>query len=74
METAILKVLSDLLADDSGDVAVLALLDVSAAFDTVDHEILFRRLEVTFGITGAALATVVLDRQIPVRSSRCRFL
>lgn len=55
-ETAILKVLSDLLlAVDRGDVAVLALLDLSAAFDTVDHEILLRRLEVTFGITGTAL-------------------
>jgi hypothetical protein len=50
-ETAVLKVLSDiLLAVDEGDLAVLALLDLSAAFDTVDHAILLRRLQVTYGI------------------------
>ena len=38
METAILKVMSDiLLALDSGDLALLTLLDLTAAFDTVDH-------------------------------------
>jgi len=37
-ETAVLKVLADILsALDTGDVAVLTLLDSSAAFDTVDH-------------------------------------
>jgi len=44
-ETAVLRVLSDLLqAVDSGDVAALVLLDLSAAFDTLDHAILCRRL------------------------------
>ena len=39
-ETAVLRVLSDiLLAVDHGDVAALILLDLSAAFDTVDYEI-----------------------------------
>ena len=37
-ETAVLRVLSDILqAVDRGDTAALILLDLSAAFDTVDH-------------------------------------
>jgi len=44
-ETDTLRLLSDTLeAVDSGDVAALVLLDLSAAFDTVDHVILCRRL------------------------------
>jgi hypothetical protein len=43
-ETAVLCVLSDILkAVDSGNVAGLVLIDLSAAFDTVDHDILLRR-------------------------------
>jgi len=42
-ETAVLKVLADILrALDNGDVDVLTLLDLSAAFDTVDHVFLLR--------------------------------
>src|SRR6218665_3231494 len=33
----------------------LALFDVSAAFDTVDHEILLKRLNVSFGFSGTLL-------------------
>ena len=44
-ETAVLKVLSDLLlALDSGNLAMLTLLDLSAAFDSVDHDTLLQRL------------------------------
>ena len=55
-ETAILRVMSDiLLAVDHGDFAALVLLDLSAAFDTVGHDILLRRLQTSFGIDGVAL-------------------
>ena len=56
METALLKVQTDLLdALDRGSTAVLVLLDLSAAFDTLDHSILLQRLEKSFGVTSSAL-------------------
>ena len=56
-ETALLKVHNDILRGiDEQKVCMLVLLDLSAAFDTVDHEILLSRLEDRFGITGTALA------------------
>ena len=55
-ETAVFKVLSDiLLAIDSSDLSALVLLDLSAAFDTVDHPVLLRRLETSFGLKGKVL-------------------
>src|SRR5208282_2313227 len=55
-ETAIRKIQSDILqAIDAGDLAALMLLDMSAAFDTVDHSTLLRRLRVSYGLQGAAL-------------------
>ena len=56
-ETATIRVLSDLLDSvDRGDTAALVLLDLTAAFDTVDHEILLKRLRATFGVDSIALA------------------
>lgn len=55
-ESAILRVFNDIfLATDSGDCVILVLLDLTAAFDTVDHEILISRLEQWVGIRGIAL-------------------
>ena len=45
METAVPKTLSDvLLALDTGKLAVLTLLNLSAAFDSTDHRTLLIRL------------------------------
>ena len=50
------KVMNDLLCSlDHGNASVLTLLDLSAAFDTIDRTILLRRLEHVFGIHDTAL-------------------
>ena len=55
-ETALLHVVNDLLqASDSGCVSILSLLDLSAAFDTTDHNILITRLCSSFGCSGMVL-------------------
>src|SRR6218665_528852 len=55
-ETLLLRLLSDVYAAiDSSQLTLLALFDVSAAFDTVDHEILLKRLNVSFGFSGTLL-------------------
>ena len=56
-ETAQLKVVNDILrALDDGNISVLTLLDLSAAFDTIDHKISLDRLENLYGISGTALS------------------
>ena len=55
-ETALLHVLDNLLIGaDENVVSLLSLLDLSAAFDTIDHLILLQRLKFTFGIDGVVL-------------------
>ena len=56
-ETALLKVKSDILQHvDHGKIVFLVLLDMSAAFDTVDHPILLERFKTQFGIDGSVLS------------------
>ena len=58
-ETAVLKLVSDiLLAADGADIALLGLLDLSAAFDTVEHDILLNRLQKSFGLGGGVLSWI----------------
>ena len=55
-ETALLRVQNDIIrAIDSHKDVVLVLLDLSAAFDTVNHQILLQRLGDNFGICSTAL-------------------
>lgn len=55
-ETAVLKVTMDTLWEfDTGKVAVLVLLDLTATFDTVDYATLLQRLTVSYGIHNTAL-------------------
>ncbi len=56
-ETALIKIKSDMdLILDQGDDVLFIALDLSAAFDTIDHEILLHRLEHNVGLGGSAIA------------------
>ncbi len=55
-ETALLKVQSDILMSmDRQEVCFLVLLDLSSAFDTIDHKTIIDVLEYQFGVTDTAL-------------------
>ena len=69
-ETALLKITNDiLLALDSGYVSLLTLLDLSAAFDRIDHCILLNRLQHMCDIFCTALpwfSSYLTNRKQPV--------
>jgi retron-type reverse transcriptase len=53
-------------AADDKKLTILISLDISAAFDTISHSILLRRLEMEFGVMGTAfnwLQTYLTDRR-----------
>ena len=55
-ETAVLKVVSDsLLSFDKGEVCLLTFLDLTSAFNCVDHAILAERLCLSFGLRDTTL-------------------
>ncbi|CAL9705986.1 unnamed protein product [Knipowitschia caucasica] len=55
-ETALVRVTNDLmLASDQGFPSLLLLLDLTAAFDTIEHSILLHRLHTIIGLSGTTL-------------------
>ena len=55
-EIALLEIVNDLLLSlHSGNISIVTLLDLSAAFDTIDHNTLLSHLEHVFGIHSTAL-------------------
>ena len=55
-ETCVLRTLNNIyVSADTGKATALVSLDLSAAFDTIDHSILLKRLQMMFGVTGTAL-------------------
>ena len=58
-ETALLYIQNNILsAQDRGELTALSLLDLSPAFDTIDHDLLLSRLTEWFGIDGVVLQWV----------------
>ncbi len=70
-ETALLRVQSDILTEiDNQNVVLLVLLDLSAAFDTIDHGILLKRLAKKCKIKGTVLSWIksyLTDRKQKVK-------
>ena len=73
LHTAATKMYSDILgAADDGKLSLLILLDLSAAFDLVDHSIFLKRLESPYGFDGLTLEwfrNYLSDRSFNVRCS-----
>ena len=58
-ETALLKLTNDIFENiDTGKFTILTALDMSAAFDTLDHATLLNRLKHTFGLSGFVISWI----------------
>ena len=58
-ETALLKILDDVyFSIEAKQTTCLAALDLSAVFDTIDHETLIRRLRSSFGVEDESLSWI----------------
>jgi exonuclease III len=56
-ETSTTRILSDLITQtESGKLTLISFLDMSAAFDTVDHSILFSKLQSEFGLQSRCIS------------------
>lgn len=74
-ETIFLHLCSDIaIAKDKGLVTCIVMLDFSAAFDTVDHDILLERLSLAFNFSGVVLkwfSSYLCNRTQRVRFNSC---
>ena len=58
-ETSLLSMLDSIFrSSDSGASTLLVSLDLSAAFDTIDHRILINRLSTSYGFSGPSLSWI----------------
>uniref|UniRef100_A0A669CZI7 Reverse transcriptase domain-containing protein n=1 Tax=Oreochromis niloticus TaxID=8128 RepID=A0A669CZI7_ORENI len=73
-ETALLKVTNDIvMSADSGEYTVLVLLDLTSAFDTVNHTILINRLRDLVGMSGSVLdwfSSYISERSFSVSANQ----
>ena len=72
-ETALLKVVNDIQKEiSSRNMVAMMLLDLSSAFDTIDHSVLLNKLNKDFGISGSVLEWIksyLSNRTFAVRIS-----
>ncbi|KAK7881569.1 hypothetical protein WMY93_029978 [Mugilogobius chulae] len=73
---ALLRVTNDILiSSDTGNLNILILLDLTAAFDTINHSILLSRLQTIYNITGTALSwftSYLTDRHQFIHIDNCK--